>query len=606
MMLLEGISAWQEFTIIPGVEPVVKNFQPFYGLLFEMSDPNSVLIIQGTYFFEESEFVLVRKRNNFDWSGINLEGRNDVIFPNRVILGDNMASLSFTRGALRQGNYEIFIRNPGGLWTCFGEVRVGFRNRTDFTFSFGYSPMFAAFDIQNAWKEDFMLDNIGGFYFYRQQFIQELDRFNLQGMYFRFSWIPVKTTIGNFGLEAQVYFLTDNYDKIIRERKNSSGFSQLMDTMKEGSINLLYQLPVLERWQHNIRFGAGFGYPYHTYTDFFIYNDLSPFLGYPFIYKQHIYQKEVVPLMLNLGYSVQYFLWKNLYLEAGLDIQYVFSISVDQSLRHWIFRPGIGIGWQMGRWAEYAEVAEGARKGEDYSVPVLQTPKAEHLLSVGWSPYISLFGFERYGLQRFQRMLYSSNKIIDEPYYVRNNIKYADPVNLLGLNLRYAYLPYRWGKNKFGFDFELNLLFQGNQDKIDNKLLDIVSEALIGFRYQRILNDDWQMNFRVGAGIANSYDYMTETRYVFPGITVIDGASSRHHFALDMGVSAQYFFWNNAYIEAGIDSIIIFKDGKNSAALRPGIAIGWQFNRNNETGLRLPGTGLPFNVNIAPPESQEP
>ncbi|MCL2801229.1 MAG: hypothetical protein FWD28_05685 [Treponema sp.] len=535
MNLLEGISEWQEFRIIEGLEPVPISYQPHYGMFFELPDPNNVLIIYGRDFFDVSEFALVRHRANYDWSGVSLEGRNDVIFPKRVEVEGNHASLSFESGSLRRGTYQIFIRNPGGLWSTFGQVRVGYRNNTDFTFSFGYSPMIAAFDIENA------------LFVEAQVLERQLEHLNPLGFYFRLGWIPLKTKIGNFGLELHFNLLDNNNYRNYTRHNDLTFFFDATDSI---IFNVLYQVPFTERWQHNFRLGFGIMFESYHYT------------GEPNF-------NEIQDIALNFGYSAQFFVWKNLYLEAGLDIQYTFEFS------HLMFRPHIGIGWQFGRWAEQAEVIEAARRGEDFSVPVTQPPKGEHLVSLSWHPMIPLSGFE---------LIKTDGGVYIQA--LRN-------FNAGGVSLRYAYLPHRWGQNKLGIRFEFGILERINRVETSSpgyEVLDLLSQFMVGAIYQRVLSEKWQLNFHAGLGISNPYNYNTG---VYEPV-----------FATNAGASVQYFIWKDMYAEAGIDFVFLHYF-EPRVSMRPSLTIGWQFNRNNETGLRLRGHGLPTSL-FPPKPAEEP
>jgi hypothetical protein len=540
MNLLEGRSGWQNFRVLPAVQPGLVNYQPFYGLFFEVADPSGSLLVTGTDLSAESEFALVKHQKNYNWTGVILEERNDVILPDHVTIRGNQAQLSFNRSSLKKGTYDIFVRNPGGLWTTLGQVRAGFKENTDFTVSFGYSPMIAAFDIEKARSSG--------------DSAQRLDRLNLQGYYFRFGGLPLKTRMGNFGLEMQLYFLVD---KLLQKEWDDYSFFQALNY---GTVNLLYQLPLGERWQHNARFGAGTGESFHDETG-----------------KAY---SEIIPIYFNLGYSAQFFLWKNFYLEAGLDIQYVISSDGGLPLNHLMFRPGIGLGWQMGRWAEYAEVMEGAKQGKDYSVPVTDIPGPEHLFSVGWSPMVPLFGIDLYAARNTGTA-------------TERGTQYLQSFNAGGISFRYAYFPYLWGGSKLGVDVELHLLHHNGRDtysavdSLDGTLM-LFNEFFVGLRYQRVLNESWQLNTRAAAGISQGYHISEQ----FNDDGKITDYSNSLGLAINIGGSAQYFFWKNAYVEAGLDIAFIFSD-KTKSVLRPGISIGWQFNRNTEIGLRLPGTGLP-------------
>jgi len=121
MGILEGRSEWEEFEIFESIQPFIESYQPLFA---DTENSNGTLVIQGMDFFQESEFALVSTNPDFNWTGVNLNGRNDVILPSHVIVENDTASLDFSRELLVTGSYEIFIRNPGGLWICSGEIII--------------------------------------------------------------------------------------------------------------------------------------------------------------------------------------------------------------------------------------------------------------------------------------------------------------------------------------------------------------------------------------------------------------------------------------------------------------------------------------------------
>jgi hypothetical protein len=519
MNLLDGVSGWQEFEVLGAIEPAAETYQPFYGLYYEMSNTAGSITIAGHDFFPESEFALVRQNTDFDWSGVDLKGRKDVVFPGHVMVNDdhNLAVLSFRRKDLRPGDYLVFIRNPGGLWTTLGQVRVGFRNDSDITVSFGWAPMVAAFDREKAT------------YYETYENKPKLDTFNSRGAYLRLGWFPFKTKIGNFGLELNMLYLADNY--WVFEHGDPT-IGEYFNYLSASHVDIVYQnAPIMWRnWQIELRAGVGSGDMYDdTYYD---YNSDDP-------------------MLLNFGFSVQYFIWKNLYAEAGMDFQYMTRVD------HLMLRPAVGIGWQFGRWGEVAYVDRVLRRGEDPSVPVTSIPKTEYTFSLGWSPMVPLFDYT-----------YTYSNGIEE-------IEQADltPFNPLGAYLRMANLPHRWGNNKFGFEFAVYMLDHPNRETYDEyTYIDLLRYAHFGILYQRKLPKDWQLNARFGAGIANPYDPQVEDVEIPP--------------ALNAGLSIQRFLWKGLYVEAGLDFVVSF--GRETHwMLNPGIGIGWQFNRDAETGLRL-------------------
>jgi len=556
MNVVEGRTGWQNFQIRPALQPEAETYQPFYGLYYEMPNPTGSITVTGRNFLPETEFALIDHKRNADWTGVSLEKQRGVVIPDQVVINENQAVLSFSRNTLKRGNYDIFIRNPGGMWTLLGEVRVGYRTDNDFTLSFGWSPVIPLFDPSN----NPVYTPHGS-----STLKPMLDRFNAESFFIRFAFIPVKTKFGNFGIEFEMHFLTDNEKK--EKNSNHGVIGNIFTSGRFGTFNLLYQYPFYERWQHNIRFGIGWGDNYYTTVTY-------PY-GWPDV------SHNGLAIYFNLGYSVQYFFWKNLYAEAGLGLEMIRYLGQNR----FMLIPAIGIGWQMGRWAEYPEVAEGAKRGKDYSVPVTDKPRPEQLISLGWAPMIPLAGIDRRGW--------------DDSTGTATGAEFIGPINPLGLSLRYAYLPYRWGKNKLGLEFEFTMLQHKNNGELKKSVraLDLISDIMLGLRYQRVLDEKWQINFRAGAGIANAYAYHRREPLA-DWETPTNGPA----FGFKFGASAQYFFWKDLYVEGGLDFVLAFVgapkedrgvSGDPRLYMKPTIAIGWQFDRNNETGLRLPGMGFP-------------
>jgi hypothetical protein len=218
----------------------------------------------------------------------------------------------------------------------------------------------------------------------------------------------------------------------------------------------------------------------------------------------------------------------------------------------------------MGRWAEFAEVAEALEAGEDPSVPVTGIVKEEGTISLGWAPMIPGFGITRVAT--------------DHSWGGTTDVKRLDPVNPLGAYLRASTIPYRWGSNKLGFEWNIYVLETPNRwEWIDDRFyryLDLLSAVQFNILYQRVLSDPWQLSVRAGLGISNPYDNEDD-----------DNESVEIPPAVNAGVSFQYFFWKGFYAEAGLDYTISL-GRRFHHIIRPGIGIGWQFNRNAETGFK--------------------
>jgi hypothetical protein len=94
-----------------------------------------------------------------------------------------------------------------------------------------------------------------------------------------------------------------------------------------------------------------------------------------------------------------------------------------------------------------------------------------------------------------------------------------------------------------------------------------LSEAIIGLRYQQALTDQWQFNTRLGIGIANTY-----------GSPEQDGSWTNWvGFGIKLGASVQYFFWKDMYAELGADLLYTVTKDNPRLALKPSLAVGWQW-----------------------------
>lgn len=548
MGLWEGLSDWQEIYIQPAVLPVIESYQPFYGLFHEIANPTGTLIINGKNILAEAEFALVDQSGNYDFSRVSLHSVGGVIFPEKVTVLEDKAILTFSRQSLKKGIYDIFIRNPGGLWVLFGKVQVGYKNNRTTYFEFGYAPMLAAFNIDKVGQLEYDSGGSG-----TGKFHPYYNRFNTQGYYARFGGFFQRSINGNFGFELQANFLVDNQLQKSWSPDSGMGYTLIaFSGLQTATLNFVYQRAVTERWLNNFRFGLGLA-------------NGDAYLG------QNEARSSIfsaVPFVWDIGITTQYFLWKNLAVNAGLDFQVISDIANDPQFR---ITPHIGFTWQFSKWAEHAEIAEAARWGEDYSVPVYDIPKREYLLSVGWAPMVPLGNMD----------IYSRD-------YKTAAHQHLQPFNPGGVSLRYAYLPIVWNKNKFGFDMEFNLLVTKNMDTLNNFGIgfppgfDILSEMAFGIRYQRVFLDSLQLNVRSLFGIGNSYLYIYNDKYDENYIPSL---------IYKAGLSLQYFFVRGLYAEAGVDFTYLTLGVH--FYMKPHISLGWQFNHNTPTGMQLNRTGFP-------------
>jgi len=548
MEVMESLSDWQEFRVYPAVEPTIDSYQPFYGLFYEMAAPTGSITIRGKDFYDDSTFALVKDPGNYDWTRINLRTMSGVLLPNSTKGTEGEITLSFNRKNLQPGEYDIFIRNPGGKWSLAGKVHVGYKNPVSMYVDFGYAPMAVAMDTG---KQD---TKIAGWYEGDPEPVWKpyMDNFNSHGYYFRLGLFVKRMATGNFALELQNNFILDNYFR--KEWAETTDVERypwtVFSSINSVSLNVLYQWVVTERWMNNFRLGIGLGTLSHDFNYKF-----EPDLG--------------IPLMINFGITAQYFLWKNLSISAGADFKYIFE-PWKNIHRNQIY-PVLGLAWQLGRWAEHAEIAEAGKWGEDPSYPVISVPKREHLLSLGWAPMIPL-NMDHYARQEGEGGTAGNQHLTG--------------FNALGLSLRYGYLPIVWGKNKFGFDMEFTMLGTRNWKKLDNSeapaFIDNLSELALGARYQRVLLDQLQLNGRLLFGAGNAYIYTSHDGY---------DKNRLFSYIFKAGLSAQYFFWQTCYAEAGLD--FTYLETANRCYLKPHIGIGFQFNLHTPPGMNINRSGFP-------------
>jgi len=130
-----------------------------------------------------------------------------------------------------------------------------------------------------------------------------------------------------------------------------------------------------------------------------------------------------------------------------------------------------------------------------------------------------------------------------------------------------------------GFNFDLSILEHVNRKTAlknpDYHFLDLFSQLSVGVIYQRVLSDNWNVNLHAGIGASNLYDFNNND-------------FSFYYFAVNAGASFQYFFNDYFFAEAGMDiSFISYASDELKIAMRPVLALGYQFRRNNNTGVNF-------------------
>ncbi|MCL1814683.1 MAG: hypothetical protein FWG27_02520 [Treponema sp.] len=319
MNLLEGQSEWQDFEILPGIMPVAETFQLLDGLLSEKAKTSGSITVTGRDFFPDSEFALVRHKKNYDWSGAVLKKRKDAIIPDQVVVNDGEAVLTFKSETLKKGEYDIFIRNPGGLWTLLEQVRVGSKNNNEFIVSFGWIPLVPLSGKDVLYTHDNVTGNKGT--------LQMLESFNPKGAGFCFAWLPFHWGSNTLGFELE-YNILDYMGRAKNTEPNTGAFELLQSEML---IGVRYQRKLNDRFYLNARLGAGSASSYY----------LEESSGGDVSRPSHEFN-----FGIKTGASVQFFLWRNLYAEAGLGIT---SVVSGKGSPHIFLRPSAAVGWQFNR-----------------------------------------------------------------------------------------------------------------------------------------------------------------------------------------------------------------------------------------------------------------
>jgi len=209
-------SEWARLTILEALDPAVLDFSP--RAFHVDGDPPWVLNLTGRNLSPDAEVYLEYPEKNL------------VIVPREYTADDSLSSalLKFDVRQLVPGNYEIHIKNPGGLNTSAGTFEIGFYRSYDMFIGAAYAPLVPLYgDLGDLEKKPI---------------------FPL-GAALRFGIFPFKKPYGCFGVELSAVW---NY------LSSSSGENEVSYHVAGAEVNLLYQ-----KWLSNrimaftIRAGGG-------------------------------------------------------------------------------------------------------------------------------------------------------------------------------------------------------------------------------------------------------------------------------------------------------------------------------------------------------------
>jgi hypothetical protein len=282
-------SDWISFTIQEALQPSILGFSPQKFYLDTTETWN--ISISGKNFVPDSEIY------------INSKGLiKRTINPLQFIIDQSGQSgtLVFQKEQLIPGDYEFYIRNPGGLEDTRGTFSVErFLKPLDFYSSLGYSPIFPLYGNVN--------DTINSLVF-------------PLGAVARFGLIPLKRTAMNVGMEIAPF-----WNNLTSEQ---SGYTLRAHTVG-GRFNILVQKWMPARTMAiNFRAGGGVAAIYN----FQIYDNLGIDI-----------RTSVIP-EAGGGVSYLWLLGKHLFLEAGADYSHFFTQEMPGS---GYFRPFADFGLQF-------------------------------------------------------------------------------------------------------------------------------------------------------------------------------------------------------------------------------------------------------------------
>jgi len=266
---------WSEFEIIRAMQPSILGFSPeaFY---FDRATPR-ILELSGENLFPDTDLFLV------SLTELDEFGEPLVILPremHRNELGET-ARIIFNEEDLVEGKYEIVAISPAGLESRFGIFSIAIAKPYDINVSIGFTPLLTLLGYFSHFN-----DNV----------------FNALSFTAKVSYIHFKWDFGNLGLEfspSWVYLSSED------ENHKSGGHLMLLH------VNALFQYWIIRKdLSLNARAGIGMAGIFNLrLTDKKTGLPGSPYNNLEFTF--------------NLGASVQWFFFKQFYMEGGLDYIHV-------------------------------------------------------------------------------------------------------------------------------------------------------------------------------------------------------------------------------------------------------------------------------------------
>jgi hypothetical protein len=277
-------SDWIHFAILPSRQPELLRFSPEAFYLHE--DTAWVITISGRNLMEGLEVFL-------------RESQGGLIKPEKIILGPSQdeVRLAFAYRQLAPGEYAIHVTNPGGLTAEAQPFRIAFGKPADITVSAGYRPMAPLYGS---------LNRLFGMFF------------TPAGVYARLGVIPVKQRWGQIGFEVE-----PSWNYVLAAGAYYGAHTHMPGAAIYGMYRLRFANLAL-----GFRIGGG------------IYSTLNYYLAFS---RWRRDPPVVLIPAFAAGASVQWFVTKPFFVEAGLDFSNFFTPGSSSGY----LRPSAGLGWRF-------------------------------------------------------------------------------------------------------------------------------------------------------------------------------------------------------------------------------------------------------------------
>jgi hypothetical protein len=267
-----AVSEWTGIRVFVAKEPAAESYSPAAYFVDSLAG-EFALTLTGRDLAEEAKIHLAAKK----------DGAKPVQ-PLSITYSADESSVQavFPAEGLALGAYDIVITNPGGMEQTMGGFSVGFSRPLDINVSLGYAPVLPLYG--------YLFDTYGA-------------SFYPLGFYGRVSVVPIKRLWGWIGVELSPYY----------GNLKTTGDAYTVT----GHLISVYADALFQKWMRgytlalNLRLGAG----------------ISAISNIKFSHRDGSQSEETGTLLtgLNAGASVQWFVRKDWFVEAGAE--YVQLIS---------------------------------------------------------------------------------------------------------------------------------------------------------------------------------------------------------------------------------------------------------------------------------------